>query len=114
MDITLIVFITLISLFFLAIAIFKQSPLMATVASILLLVISVIVLTDGIHIIQGGSGVYSLNLTDANGQITGDIDKSSLLTYAQHKNTYTDGLGLTLLLISLSFLYLTGTQNSGE
>lgn len=114
MDISLISFIAILGLFFISIAIFKISPLMAIAGGIIFIIIGSVIMFDGIDLMTGKSGTYAFNLTTSNEQIQGNLSNISVATYTNHKDILTNGLGLIALLSGLSFIYLALDQNRRE
>jgi hypothetical protein len=106
MDLTLLSFFAIFALIIFAFAIFKNSPTLAIAASIILLMVGIIIWTDGIHLVTGKTGSYTFNLTTSNEQITGNVPVTNSIDYTHYKNSYTSGLATILVLLSLSFIYI--------
>lgn len=113
MDITLLVFITLISLFFVAVGYMNKSWLMATFGGVVLLIVAAIILLSGIDTIQGKSQTQVFNLTTSNDQLIGNLTSTNQITYTNNKNNYTNGLGIGLTLLSLFLIYSIFKDTNG-
>ena len=113
MDITLLVFILVIALFFISVGYFNKSWIMAIVGGILVLMLGVIIITTGIDTIGGKSQNQVFNLTTSNDQIQGNLASTNQITFTNNKNIYTQGLSLIFILLGTILIYTTYRDTNG-
>jgi hypothetical protein len=101
MEIILILLMLLLSIFFLIVGLSKNSPLFAVAGGIGLIIISIILVTDGVTIMDGRTASHTLNVTTSGSKISGNIDTVAHSIYTTYKDQYVLGFGIILALIGM-------------